>query len=379
MTGEIEKIITVVGAGIAGLTVALCLNKRSIPVKIIEKHPQITTAGAGIQITPNAFRVLEELGLGDLVKTSGHKVGHLSILKGPSGAPITQMPLGADFECHHNAPYLVLKRQALLDILYKASRAQNIEIEFNKPYTPDNKSNDEIIIGADGVWSSLREQVNSVKAHYSGRTAFRCMLPADKAPKWAKSHDLAMWLGDNAHFVTYPIDEAGTLNLVCVVKDAQPKKHWSSPATLNDIMRHLKGWNEKTLSLVRTSENWQRWPLYTVLPDQAWSHENKVLIGDAAHAMVPFLAQGGAMAIEDAATLAHTIANTPDKNTAFATYQLSRQKRVNRVWNEAKANGERYHWSGMMAQARNLGLKAMGGERLQQRYNWIYNWQPPSL
>lgn len=375
MAATAKKSVTIVGAGIAGLTAALCLKQHSIPVKIIEKRTNITTAGAGIQITPNAFRVLDQLGLDEHIKASGHAVQHLSIYKARSNTVITRMPLGRDFERTHHAPYLVLRRQALIDALYKQALAQDIDIQFNTKLA----ETDGIIIGADGVWSELREQVNSVEASFSGRSAFRCMIAANQAPKWTTTNDLTMWLGDNAHFVAYPVDEKGTLNLVCVVKEKQPEKRWSTPATPNDILRHLKNWNDQIISLIREGENWQRWPLYTVEPKQSWSRNNKVLIGDAAHAMVPFLAQGGAMAIEDAATLAHAIANKTNINDAFAAYQSLRQERVTRVWNEAKANGKRYHWSGMMAHTRDLGLKTLGGKRLQQRYDWIYEWQPPSV
>ncbi|MEP3673464.1 MAG: FAD-dependent monooxygenase [Hyphomicrobiales bacterium] len=374
MAASAEKSVTIVGAGIAGITTALCLKQHSIPVKIIEKRANIATAGAGIQITPNAFRILDRLGLGERIKTSGHTVNHLSVCTGRSNTMITRMPLGTDFERTHDAPYLVLKRQALIGALYEQAVAQDIDIHFNTKLA----QTDGIIIGADGVWSSLRQQVNSVEASFSGRTAFRCMIAANQAPKWTATNDLAMWLGNNAHFAAYPVDEKGTLNLVCVVKDKQPEKRWSTRAAPSDILHHLKDWNDEIISLVQKGENWQRWPLYTVEPKQSWSRDNKVLIGDAAHAMVPFLAQGGAMAIEDAATLAHAIAKKANMNDAFAAYQSLRKERITRVWNEAKANGERYHWSGMMARTRDLGLKALGGKRLQQRYNWIYEWQPPS-
>ena len=377
MAAPAKKNVTIIGAGIAGLTAALCLNKHSIPVKIIEKRAALTSAGAGIQITPNAFRILDALGLGEFIKTSSHRVKQLKICKARTGNIITDMPLGADFENTHGAPYLVLKRQAIIEALYQQVMAQNILIQFNKKHDKPADITDEIIIGADGVWSIVREQINGPEASFSGRTAFRSMISAEKARNPNTPKDLTMWLGDKAHFVAYPVDEAGTLNLVCVVKNEQPEKRWSSPATSHEVLHHLKDWNDDILGLVDLGENWQRWPLYTVSPNQSWSRDNKVLIGDAAHAMVPFLAQGGAMAIEDAATLAHAIATKSPLNDAFSAYQSSRQQRVSRIWNEATANGERYHWSGIMAKTRDLGLKAMGGERLQRRYHWIYDWKPP--
>lgn len=371
------KPVTIVGAGIAGLTVALCLEKHSIPTQIIEKRKSITTAGAGIQITPNAFKVLDMLGLGAALKASSHSLNNLSVFKAQSGKAITRMPLGRDFEQGHGAPYLVLKRQALLDILAQQATAQGITIDFDTKYTASDKKTGGIIIGADGVWSKVREDVNGISASFSGRSAFRAQISAKKVKP--AINDLCMWLGNKAHFVAYPVDEAGTLNLVCVIKSPALENRWSTPVSPDEVLDHLKGWNEHCTQLVRFGENWQRWPLYTISPRQPWSRDNKVLIGDAAHAMLPFLAQGGAMAIEDAATLAHSIVNSTDMGDAFATFQSSREARISRVWNEAKANGERYHWSGIMAEMRDLGLKTIGGKRLQQRYDWIYNWKPPQI
>jgi len=371
--------ITIAGAGIAGLTAALCLRRQAVPITIIEKQKAVTTEGAGIQITPNAFRVLDQLGLGARLTSSGYPVGHLGVFDGGSGDLITIVPFGAIFTKNHRTPYLVIKRQALLDILLEEALAQNIEIRFDTPYRRDDYAPDATIIGADGIWSAVRAEVTAQTAIFSGKTAFRCMIASGRAPQWCADNDLAMWLANKAHFVAYPVDEARTLNLVCVVTSEKPEKHWSTSATAAEILNHLNGWNKPVSDLVETSENWQRWPLYVMPPEHAWTKGNKVLIGDAAHGMAPFLAQGGAMAIEDAAVLATTLSQTADRQEAFRRFQTSRWERVHRVWHEAKTNGERYHWSGMMAKARNLGLKALGGEHLQRRYQWIYGWTPPRL
>lgn len=371
--------IIIAGAGIAGLTAALCLKRQAAPVRVIEKQKAVTTEGAGIQITPNAFRVFDQLGLGARLKSSGYLVTHLSVFDGGSGDLITRAPFGAIFTKTHRAPYLVIKRQVLLDILFEEALAQNIEIRFDTPYRRDDYAPDATIIGADGIWSAVRAEVTAQTAIFSGKTAFRCMIAPDRAPKWCADNDLAMWLANKAHFVAYPVDEARTLNLVCVVTSEKPEKHWSTPATAAEILNHLNGWNKPVSDLVETSKNWQRWPLYIMPPEHAWAQGNKVLIGDAAHGMAPFLAQGGAMAIEDAAVLATILSQTADRQEAFRRFQTSRQARVCRVWHEARANGERYHWSGVIAKARNLALHALGGQRLQQRYQWIYGWRPPRL
>lgn len=375
MPASNKKSVVIIGAGIAGLTAALCLKRHSIKAEIIERRETITTQGAGIQITPNAYHVLNLLGLGSKLKKASHQVEHLSVFKASTGKLITKMPLGQDFEKTYGAPYLVLKRQQLLDILSRETAKQKIKITFDKEYKSHKAKKNDIIIGADGVWSKVREDINDADARFSGRTAYRALIPA-KAAASTTLNDLSMWLGDQAHFVAYPADQSGTLNLVFIVKSTLIENRWSSPAKKAEIMQHLTGWNKDVIRLIELGENWQRWPLYTVPPKHSWSKGNKVLIGDAAHAMLPFLAQGGAMAIEDAASLATRLADSPSTSDALKAYQSSRQKRVARIYTESKANGARYHWSGILAGLRDIGLKTMGGKRLQQRYDWIYGWKP---
>lgn len=376
-TNAAQKPVLIVGAGIAGLATALCLVRRGIAAEIIEKRDASRTEGAGIQITPNAYRVLAGLGLAQAVSARALAPRFLDVNRGASGARIVRMPLGKDFEAAHAAPYLVIRRQHLVDILRDAAQAHGLRIAYRTPFRLDQTEN-RAVIGADGVWSSVRPLVNASEARFTGKIAFRALLAPDRLPDWARGIDLALWLGPDAHAVAYPVDRDGTLNIVAIIKARAHEQRWSKPETSEVVLAHFAGWNAPFQSLVRAADGFLEWPLYGVDPTAPWCHGHTALVGDAAHAMVPFLAQGGAMALEDAAVIAAEMAANPDHAAAFGAYERARRSRVRAVWHEAAENGRRYHWRGAFAEARNLGLKSLGGQRLLDRYRWIYDWTPPS-
>ena len=366
--------LTIAGAGIAGLTTALSLHKRGVASTIIEKRPSLTDEGAGIQITPNAFHVLAGLGLGDAFKQRAHASQAVTLRVSTTHREIVQMPLGEPFAKRHDAPYLVVHRADLMAILHEACKDAGIPIQFGE--TLDEET-DTPVIGADGVWSTTRQRIGNVEAKFSNRIAFRAIIDAEGSEAFDKTHDVTVTFGSKAHFVYYPIKGGKQLNMVCIVQGGQIENRWSAPATSNDVLAHLPNWSTTIKALIKRTDNWQRWPLFTVAPESPWTNETTALVGDAAHGMVPFVAQGGAMAIEDAAVLAHAIATHNDISTAFKAYENARKTRVTKVWHEAMTNGKRYHMSGVAAIARNVGLKAIGGERMANRYNWIYDWRPP--
>lgn len=368
--------VLIAGAGIAGLSTALCLTHRNIPCEIIEKRDASRTEGAGIQITPNALRVLSALGLAPEVKARALAPHSIEVNNGRSGARIVTMPLGDGFASVHAAPYLVIRRQHLVDILRDAAEARGLRISYATAFTSEMAERRDII-GADGVWSTVRPLINASDARFTGRIAFRALISHDRLPDWARRIGLSLWLGPDAHAVAYPIERGGTLNIVAIIKTANHGQRWSEPASNQAVLKHFADWNTPLQDLIAAADGFLQWPLYTVDPTASWSRRNIALIGDAAHAMVPFLAQGGAMAIEDAAVIAAKLAECPDRPAAFSAYEQARKKRVIAVWREANQNGLRYHWKGAFAEARNRGLKALGGQRLLDRYRWIYDWTPP--
>ena len=377
MIGIARETFTIIGAGIAGLTAALCLHQQGFHCRIFEKNSCLSGDGAGIQITPNAFHVLASLDLAESVLKSAHAAQSISIKNANTSDIIVSMPVSGEFKSQFDAPYLVIHRADLAKILFDACLSKGIPIEFSSTIIPSTVAGP--LIGADGVWSDTRTVVNGLPPVFSGRVAYRALIKARSGEDFRHHHDVTAHLGPGAHLVYYPLHKGQTLNVVCLAKGEQRATHWSTSVSADEVKACLSDWHPTILHLVNRADDWSRWPIYTVPNESAWSRNETVLIGDAAHAIVPFLAQGGAMAIEDAAVLADAIAAYPHTNKAFQSFEHIRRRRVSNVAKEAAANGERYHWSGIKAHIRNLGLSAMGGERLLKRYTWIYGWRAPQI
>lgn len=357
------------------MATAALLAKNGSRVTLLEKRDALPVEGAGIQLTPNAVHVLKLLGIDEGVEAQAFHPKHLRVKDGVTGRKIVDMPF-SDMETRFTAPYLVLHRETLISKLYEQASSAGVEVTFDKPFEMQNDVFDgDGLIGADGVWSSVRQKVFGAKAEPTGRTAYRSVLPTGSF-----RDEMSISLSPSRHFVKYQVNKTGHTNLVALVKEPflGTEKGWSEPVETKTVLNHFKNWNSEVRHDI-ASGSWVRWPLFTVKPGGQWTKNNIALVGDAAHAMVPFLAQGGGAALEDAATLVHMVTKHENVPTAFSAYQAARKPRVTKIWQEARTNGERYHWPAPLAQARNIGLKVMGGERLLQRYSWIYEWRPPQF
>ncbi|MEO1066305.1 MAG: FAD-dependent monooxygenase [Pseudomonadota bacterium] len=392
MSNANQDTVLIAGAGIAGLTSALFLEACGLPTKVFERRENASAEGAGIQLTPNAMRVFDRLGLAKTIRDNAFEVNTLTVRNGKTGKPVVTVPFGDVFRKTGYPSYLVIHRHDLMTVLCDALSKTSSTLAYGRPFESLERNGTSgvtavfggmreegrCLIGADGIWSKIRPLFNDRDLTFENRVAYRCLVDKAQVPNGASTGDLTVWLGPNAHFVHYPVGK-DRLNLVCVVRGEERAEKWSTPARKKDVLFHYGSWAKEATNLISGGENWTRWPLFTVEPDGDWTHNRVALIGDAAHAMVPFLAQGGAMAIEDAAVLAHALASNADAKDALLDYQRERQERVFKVWVEAHQNGRRYHWRGPMAMARDFGLRQIGGEGLARRYNWIYGWQPPAL
>jgi salicylate hydroxylase len=236
------------------------------------------------------------------------------------------------------------------------------------------------IVGADGVWSATRTQLGDLsKPVFRNRTAWRAMLPASAVPEAIRRPVTRLWLGHGAHLVHYPVRGGSLINVVAIVRDRWKEPGWSAPGTRAELLRHFsrERWATEALELVQMPETWLKWALFDRSEFAFGGHGPVTLIGDAAHPMLPFLAQGAAMAIEDAAVLARCLSSPAiDPESGMRRYEAMRRARVRRVQQEARANSRTYHLAGASALARNLAMRMMGGERLRARYDWIYDWRP---
>lgn len=383
--------ILVAGAGIAGLTVALCLARRGFPVTVLERTDVLHEVGAGIQIAPNASRILIELGLGEAVAEVACRPRAVMLRSGPSGQDLARIPLGAAAERRYGAPHYVIHRGALQALLARAVQAEGVEIRLGSAVGRVLERNDAVhvrladdqeeltgsaVIGADGVWSRIRRAAMGGRApDASGRIAWRAVVPADQVPEHL-THDIGLWFGPQAHLVHYPIASGRLVNLVAVVTDAWHEETWSGVGDPASLLARFGDFVPVVRDLLASASDWLRWPLMTVDPlSSAWNRGRIALIGDAAHAMLPFAAQGGGAAIEDAAVLADQMATTPDVAAALSAYVHQRRPRVHRIWRLAEDNVRIFHMHGLMAFARDSVLKMSSSEALMSRQDWLYGWQ----
>jgi salicylate hydroxylase len=233
------------------------------------------------------------------------------------------------------------------------------------------------LVGADGLWSSVRRSLGHAEApRFRGRTAWRAMVPADQVePAW-RAPVTNLWLGANAHLVHYPVQAGRAINLVVIINDKTELRGWSAPGSRDELNGRFSRWAPAARTLLASAQSWQRWSLYDMPPLTYWGKGLATLLGDAAHSALPFLAQGGAMAIEDAIVLAEEFGQTPDDPArALRAYERRRMPRTARLMREADRTGRIYHLWGPLAVARNL-VMASRGEKLRARYDWLYDWQP---
>jgi salicylate hydroxylase len=392
------RTVVIAGAGIGGLTAALALARRGFEITLLEAADRLEEVGAGLQLSPNAARVLAALGITERLKPHVVVPEHLVVRNARSGRMLAQGPLGATSEQRYGAPYWVIHRGDLQAALCEAVAATpGITLRLGSKVASFTAAPDSVavsashgsqplvvraqtLIAADGLWSTLRQQLGHAAApRPAGQTAWRTLVPIDATPKSAALPTVNLWLGADAHMVHYPVKAGRMINVVAIVDDDWGEPGWSAPGSPRALLDRFSSeqWHASARDLLAASERWQKWALFDCLPLASWGKGRVTLLGDAAHPMLPYLAQGAAMAIEDAAVLATCLDRNPDLPAALRTYEAGRQPRTARVQRDASRNAAVYHMSGAAAVLRSMAMMAMGGDRLISRYDWLYGWTPP--
>jgi salicylate hydroxylase len=395
-----SRTVFVAGAGIGGLTAALALAAQGFRVVILEKTERLEQAGAGLQLSPNASRVLIELGLQERLAACAVTPDAISLMTARSGGEVVRMPLGEAAEVRAGAPYWVMHR-ADLQAALQAHVNDNPDIELRlgcqfedvvghaKGLTVVQRSGmtrqQEValaLIGADGIWSAVRHHLfPQVQPQFSGLIAWRGTLDAKQLPREHTSRRVQLWMGPHLHLVAYPISGARQINVVAVVPGTWNRPGWSAPGDVTEIKNAFASsrWPGTARMMIGAVDEWRKWALFTLPEGGEWTDGPIALLGDAAHAMLPFAAQGAGMAIEDAAVLAkclgvsgEDVAGIP---AALKRYARLRRARVARVQRAARTAGRIYHLTGPMAYARDLVIRTMGAKRMLARQDWIYDWR----
>jgi salicylate hydroxylase len=396
-----SRTIFIAGAGIGGLTASLALAAQGFRVVVLEKAERLEEAGAGLQLSPNASRVLIGLGLQPRLAARAVIPDAISIMSAQSGGEIARLPLGEIASSRAGAPYWVAHRADLqAALLAEVNDNPDIELRLGcqfedvvghaKGLTVVQRRGatrqQELalaLIGADGIWSTVRNHLfPKTQPLFSGLIAWRGTLDATQLPREYTAPRVQLWMGPDAHLVAYPISGARQINVVAVLPGSWNRPGWSAPGETKEIRNVFASsrWPGIARMMIGAVDDWRRWALFTLPHDGRWTDGAIALLGDAAHAMLPFAAQGAAMAIEDAAVLAKCLKDAAGENAAnipaaLRRYERLRRARVGRVARAARRSGQIYHLAGPAAFARDLAIRALGPRRMLARQNWIYDWR----
>ena len=390
--------VVIAGAGIGGLTAALAIGRHGYRVVLLEQAERLEETGAGIQLSPNASRVLIALGLRERLMPQVSTPRELMVANAGSGRVLARALLAAEAERRYGAPYWVIHRADLQAALREAVEA-NPDIALRLGSRVEDfvahaggvavtaRCGEETIeeqgialVGADGLWSRLRGRLgHGEMPRFAGAAAWRALVPADAAASELSAPAVNLWFGRGGHVVHYPVKGGRLINVVVVLSDRWREPGWSAPGDRDEILRRINGpaWRGTPRDIVAAADRWLKWALYDAAPLAHWGRGPVTLLGDAAHPMLPYLAQGAAMAIEDAAELGRCLADTrADPAPALRLYERRRLARTARTQRAARRNGTVYHMGGVAGVARTLALSAIGGEGLIARHDWLYGFAP---
>ena len=387
-----ERKILLAGGGIGGLATALACGHLGMGTQLFEKKRVLAEVGAGVQLGPNAVRLLEGWGLGAALDAVACFPQRLEVRSAHSGALLGTLPLGARALQRYGARYATIARIDLHTLLHRAVLAQGLtEIHLGRAaqrvsqdasavelITDDErKRRANVLIAADGVWSHVRDFLRQgVQPVFSGHLAYRAMAKQADLPQSLRSDCVTVWLGPAMHAVQYPVHSGELLNLVVIVEGAAPAdpQEWEQGALRSDLFARLSQACGGLQDLVGATAQWRLWPL-NGLPHlrgpQDMAFGRIALLGDAAHPMLPYLAQGAGMAIEDAAVLARCLHDGPaDDAKALLRYAALRWRRNARVQARAARNGEIFHATGVTAWGRDTAMRWLGARLLDMP--WLY-------
>lgn len=393
--GEPDLKAIIVGGGIGGLTAALCLHAQGIDVDVLEQSPELGEVGAGIQLSPNAMRVFEQLGLaGDLI-AAGFVPRAIDLRMGESGLDLISAPLADVAEERWGAPYVHIHRADLLEVLSTAVEARipgAVKLGFAATHyecveggicVRDEHGNEiagDVVIGADGIHSVVRVQMLGPDAPtFTGNVAWRAVVPVDRLGADAPDPVVCAWMGRGKHAVTYRLRGGKLANLVAVVeRDDWKLESWSEPGDKSEALQDFEGWHPTIVKMLSEADTLYRWALFDRAPLPSWSTDRVALMGDAAHPMLPFMAQGAAMAIEDAWVLGAALAAQQDIPTALQTYETLRKPRATRVQAGSRANAKRFHHRSLFGRLTTYGPMWLAGRVAPKiglaQQDWVYSY-----
>jgi 2-polyprenyl-6-methoxyphenol hydroxylase-like FAD-dependent oxidoreductase len=375
--------VGIAGGGLGGLSAALFLLRAGLTeVRVFEQQEQLSEIGAGIQIAPNAVRLLQRLGVGEaLSEVAVPFEDAWEFRRWQDGRVLFSQSFGAEGEARFGAPYLAIHRSDLLRVLASAvpdgvvSLGRHVSgVDGDRFVFEDGSSSEpfDALIGADGIHSVVRSLIAGPGSpEFTGLAAYRALVPASEAPEFARRPVCSIWLGPHRHFVHYPVSSGAYVNLVTANPAGDWREEsWTAPGRVEDFLAEYEGWDAAVLQLIGAARETKRYAFYAREPITSWVSGRIALLGDAAHPMLPFFAQGAGQAIEDGAVLALCLRDTRDVDAALRRYETLRVERATRVQRMSGERREHHHMpDGPEQVARDA---ALGSQDPLGHNEWLY-------
>jgi salicylate hydroxylase len=388
MTARAQPIL-IAGGGIGGLSAALGLAQKGFRSILLEKASQLGEIGAGIQLGPNAFHAFDYLGVGEAARNMAVYIDQLRLMDALTAEEITHIDLGDNFRARFGNPYAVVHRGDLHGVFQKACRdSELIDLRVSSEVVGYDQGGHSVtahlangervtgslLIGADGLWSNVRKQVAGDGApRVSGHTTYRSVIPTEQMPDDLRWNAATLWAGPKCHIVHYPLSGWKVFNLVVTYHNDAPEPVAGKPVSEEEVMKGFAHVHERAQNIIRHGTNWRLWVLCDRDPTERWIDGRVALLGDAAHPMLQYFAQGACQAMEDAVCLSHVLAAHEDHRAALEAYRAQRFPRTARVQLLSRAIGEHiYHPAGDHARLRNAIMGAKSQEEWYGDLAWLY-------
>jgi salicylate hydroxylase len=358
MVTERRTSIAIIGGGIGGLTAAAALLRAGFNVQVYERARALGEVGAGINIGPNASRILHRLGIAEVLGRTGVKPVTFDQRRWDDGRFLLRSPLGEEVESAFGAPYYTIHRGDLHRALADAIPADHIHLAHRFTYLIDHGDRVEAhfdngtsisadaLIGADGIHSAVRHAVfGPEKPRFTGCVAHRALVPSDRLTHLGLELTTQIWMGPGRHFVHYFVSAGSLVNFVAVTEeDSWLPESWVDRGEVADILAAFRGWHNQVLSIIGSADETYKWALFDRSPLPHWSVGRVTLLGDSCHPMLPFMGQGAAQAIEDVATLKGCLLKFPDDvPAALRLYEQLRLPRASHLQGMSETNKTRFH------------------------------------